>query len=98
MVRLPAWVFGPLKRPLPRVDRFGEGIELPKGDPDLAAVHGAVLGRGDPAGVALAHERGVGEVVAVDGGVEDGAEQAEVGVDGGGLESLGDQAGLPGAD
>jgi hypothetical protein len=51
------------------------------------AVDRQVLGSGDSAGAALAHERRVGEIVAVDCGVEDGAEQAQVAVDAGWLEA-----------
>jgi hypothetical protein len=40
----------------------------------------------------------VGQIVAVDGRVQDPAEQAHVAVDGGGLEPIGDQPSSPGTD
>jgi hypothetical protein len=41
---------------------------------------------------------GVRQIVAVDRGVEDGAEQAQIGIDGRWPQVVGEQLGLPGAD
>jgi len=71
---------------------------LASDEPDFPSPDGHVSWRWRPAGAALAHEWRVGQVVIVDRCVEDGAEQAQVGVDGRGSKTVGEQLSIPGAD
>src|SRR6266487_3051263 len=86
------------QRPVAWLDRLGQPVELGAGQPHLAPSHGLIAGRAGPARSAFSQQRRAGQVVVVDGGVEDRPEQRQVGVDGAGRQLLGDHRGFPGAD